>query len=148
MRSTFSILYYINRGKVKTDGTTAIMCRITIDGKSSVFTTGYYCNPECWNTKNETVKDGRTNGLLADLRARLETSYMNLLKETGIITAEMLKNEITCVGTVPMTLLKSWRRRTRKVENPFRSDKFYLILPSVQVYSGIPARIPAFYGDE
>ena len=52
MRSTFSILYYINRGKVKTDGTTAIMCRITIDGKSSVFTTGYYCNPECWNTKN------------------------------------------------------------------------------------------------
>ena len=51
MRSTFSILYYINRGKVKADGTTAIMCRITIDGKSSVFTTGYYCNPECWNTK-------------------------------------------------------------------------------------------------
>lgn len=36
MRSTFSILYYINRGKVKTDGTTAIMCRITIDGKSSL----------------------------------------------------------------------------------------------------------------
>ena len=30
MRSTFSILYYINRGKVKADGTTAIMCRITI----------------------------------------------------------------------------------------------------------------------
>ena len=77
MRSTFSILYYINRGKVKADWTTAIMCRITIDGKSSVFTTGYYCNPECWNTKNGTVKDGRTNGLLANLRARLETSYMN-----------------------------------------------------------------------
>ena len=38
MRSTFSILYYINRGKVKADWTTAIMCRITIDGKSSVFT--------------------------------------------------------------------------------------------------------------
>lgn len=53
MRSTFSILYYINRGKVKADWTTAIMCRITIDGKSSVFTTGYYCNPECWNTKTE-----------------------------------------------------------------------------------------------
>ena len=46
MRSTFSILYYINRGKVKTDGTTSILCRITIDGKSSVFATGYYCNPK------------------------------------------------------------------------------------------------------
>ena len=34
MRSTFSILYYINRGKVKADGTTAIMCRITIDARA------------------------------------------------------------------------------------------------------------------
>lgn len=46
MRSTFSILYYINRSKVKADGTTAIMCRITVDGKNSVFSTGYYCIPE------------------------------------------------------------------------------------------------------
>lgn len=41
MRSTFKILYYINRSKVKVDGTTAIMCRITIDGKNSVFATGW-----------------------------------------------------------------------------------------------------------
>lgn len=46
MRSTFKILYYINRCKVKADGTTAIMCRITIDGKNSVFATGCYCNPK------------------------------------------------------------------------------------------------------
>lgn len=46
MRSTFSILYYINRSKVKADGTTAIMCRITIDGKKSVFATGHYCDPD------------------------------------------------------------------------------------------------------
>ena len=39
MRSTFSQLYYINRAKVKTDGTTAVMCRITIDGKSTALTT-------------------------------------------------------------------------------------------------------------
>ena len=34
MRSTYKQLYYINRSKVKSDGTTSIMCRITIDGKS------------------------------------------------------------------------------------------------------------------
>ena len=51
MRSTFRILYYINRGKVKADGTTAIMCRITIDGNNSVFATGYYCNSNDWNAK-------------------------------------------------------------------------------------------------
>ena len=42
MRSTFSILYYINRGKVKTDGSTSILCRITIDGKSMTATPSGY----------------------------------------------------------------------------------------------------------
>lgn len=51
MRSTFSQLYYINRAKVKTDGTTAVMCRITIDGKSTALTTDIYCRPEDWNAK-------------------------------------------------------------------------------------------------
>ena len=40
MRSTFKILFYINRQKIKADGKTAILCRITIDGKSTAITTG------------------------------------------------------------------------------------------------------------
>ncbi|SUB88202.1 Site-specific recombinase XerD [Porphyromonas macacae] len=40
MRSTFKILFYINKNKTKTDGTTAILCRITIDGMNVVITTG------------------------------------------------------------------------------------------------------------
>ena len=35
MRSTFSILFYINRGKIKADRTTAVMCRSTIDGRNT-----------------------------------------------------------------------------------------------------------------
>ena len=46
MRSTFSILFYINRGKIKADGTTAVMCRITIDGRNTAITTGICCKPE------------------------------------------------------------------------------------------------------
>lgn len=33
MHSTFKILLYINNNKVKADGTTAVLCRISIDGK-------------------------------------------------------------------------------------------------------------------
>ena len=51
MRSTYKQLYYINRSKVKSDGTTSIMCRITIDGKAVVLSTGLYCQPEEWNSK-------------------------------------------------------------------------------------------------
>lgn len=115
MRSTFKILYYINRGKVKADGTTAIMCRITIDGKNSVFATGYYCNPKDWKAKTGEVRDARTNNLLEALRSRIETSYGNLLKDAGMVTAEMLKNEITCVATVPVTLLKAGEEEREKL---------------------------------
>ena len=36
MRSTFNILFYINRSKLRTDGTTVVLCRITIDGSKVV----------------------------------------------------------------------------------------------------------------
>ena len=39
MRSTFKILFYINRQKTKADGNTAILCRITIDGKNTTIST-------------------------------------------------------------------------------------------------------------
>ena len=58
MRSTFSILPYINRNKVKADGTTAVLCRITIDGKSSTMATGIYCRPEDWNSKGHLLPSG------------------------------------------------------------------------------------------
>lgn len=137
MRSTFSILYYINRSKVRADGTTAIMCRITIDGKKSVFATGYYCDPNNWNAKTGEVKDVRTNNMLNDLKARLQTSYENLLKDAGMVTAEMLKNEITCVATTPTTLLKAGeeeRERLRIRAEVIKSTSSYRQSKSTQAY--------------
>lgn len=137
MRSTFSILYYINRGKVKTDGTTSILCRITVDGKSSVFATSYYCNPKDWNAKTGEVKDARTNNHLVGLRSKIETSYDNLLKDAGMVTAEMLKNEITHVATVPVTLLKAGeeeRERLRIRSEVINSTSSYRQSKSSQAY--------------
>ncbi len=137
MRSTFSILYYINRNKVKADGTTAIMCRITIDGKNSAFSTGYYCIPKDWSAKTGKVKDIRTNNLLEELRTKIETSYANLLKETGMVTAEILKNEITCIATIPVTLLKAGeeeRERLRIRSEVINSTSSYRQSKSSQAY--------------
>ena len=137
MRSTFSILYYINRCKVKADGTTAIMCRITIDGKKSVFATGHYCSPNDWNAKTGEVKDVRTNNMLNDLRNKIETSYENLLKDAGMVTAEMLKNEIACVAVTPTTLLKAGeeeRERLRIRAEVINSTSSYRQSKSTQAY--------------
>ena len=80
MRSTFSILFYINRGKVKADGTTAVMCSITIDGRSTAITTGIYCRPEDWNAKTGTTRTVRENARLQEYRKYIEQTYEDILR--------------------------------------------------------------------
>ena len=101
MRSTFKILFYINRNKVKADGTTAVLCRLTIDGKNNTLTTGIYCIPKDWNVKKGETKDSKSNETLLKFRQKLEQAYETILKETGIVSAELLKNTITQTNTCP-----------------------------------------------
>lgn len=105
MRSTYKQFYYINRGRVKADGTTSIFCRITIDGKVSAIATGLYCAPEEWDTKKGEAKNARVNGQLQAFRLRIDEAYEQATKEKGIVTAEILKNVIVDANTIPMTLL-------------------------------------------
>jgi len=107
MRSTFKLLFYINRGKVKTGGTTAVMCRISIDGKSSALTTGIYCRPEEWNAKKGEIKTGRDNNRLMEFRGRLEQAYGRILSEQGAVSSELLKNTMAGVNSVPAYLLQA-----------------------------------------
>ena len=107
MRSTFKILFYINKNRVKSDGTTAIMCRVTIDGKAAVLATGLYCTPDEWNSKKGEVKNGRTNGMLNDYKNHIDDTYNSLLKTNGVITAELLKNAITGVTDIPKYILQA-----------------------------------------
>lgn len=107
MRSTFNILFYINRNKVKADGTTAVLCRITIDGKQTVLSSGIYCNPDDWNAKKGEVRNERSNTQLTAFRNRIEQSYETILKDTGVISAELLKNTIVGVNAVSSMLLKA-----------------------------------------
>ena len=90
-RSTFSILPYINRQKVKADGTANILCRITVDGKSAAISTGISCTPQEWNAKKGEVRNARDNGRLASFLAEVKDKYNSLLSTNGIITVEMLK---------------------------------------------------------
>ena len=107
MRSTYKQLYYINRSKIKADGTTAIMCRVTIDGKATVLSTGLFCRADDWNGKKGETKNSRINGMLNDYKNRIDDTYNSLLKTNGVITAELLKNAITGVSDIPKYILQA-----------------------------------------
>ena len=102
MRSTFSLLLYINRRKVRADGTTAVLCRISSDGKSTTIPTGISCNPPQWNANKAETADARTNNRLKKFRSGAERLYEDLLKRYGVVSAELLKNEIAGHVVVPI----------------------------------------------
>ena len=105
MRSTFKILFYINRQKTKTDGKTAIFCRVTIDGRSAVMATGEDCLPDEWNSKQGITGEKKINQRLEAFRELVEKTYAEILTEDGVVSAELLKNRLQGVAATPTTLL-------------------------------------------
>ena len=106
MRSTFSILFYINRSKIKADGTTAVMCRITIDGRNTAITSGICCKPEDWNARTGTIRTVRENARLQEYRKYIEQTYEEILRTQGVVSAEIIKNRVTRQFVVPTHLLQ------------------------------------------
>ncbi len=115
MRSTFSILPYINRNKVKADGTTAVLCRITIDGKSSTMATGIYCRPEDWNSKTGAIRTVRENNRLQEFRKSVELAYDEILKKQNVVSAELLKNTLAKRAVIPTKLLQMGERERERL---------------------------------
>ena len=105
MRSTFKTLFYINKSKSKADGTTAILCRITIDGANVVITTGESVLPHDWSVKRGETTDKKTNQRLQNFREEVEQGYNTLLYKYGAVSAELLKNYLQGIGRTPTTLL-------------------------------------------
>ncbi len=108
-RSTFKILFYIDKNRVKADGTTSIKCRITIDGNKKVVSTGLFANPNEWNPKVES-RD------LKRFRETIESQYNTTLKKSGVVSAEIIKSTLGGVNSSPEYLLvagESERERLR-----------------------------------
>ena len=105
MRSTFKILFYINRQKTKTDGNTAILCRFTIDGKNTTIRTGEECNPSEWSTKQGLTTNKKTNQRINEFRELVEKTYRDILTREGVVSVELIKNSLQGIATNPTTLL-------------------------------------------
>ena len=116
MRSTFRILFYINRNKAKKNGKAAVLCRITVDGRSAVIATGEECAPEAWQTKSGETGDRKINLRLQALRERIEACYTTILRREGVVSVERLKLRLQGVNETPTMLLEMSTEELRTVE--------------------------------
>ena len=72
MRSTFKLLFYINRQKVKKNGKCPVMGRITLDGKVCQYSTGLEVEPAYWEADTGRVStDGRKESLDCEKKKEL-----------------------------------------------------------------------------
>ena len=116
MRSTFKILFYINRQKTKADDKTAILCRITIDGKSTAITTGEECKSSEWNSKKGLTTDKKTNQRIGEFKELVEKTYQEILIKDGVVSVELLKNRLQGIATMPTTLLAMSKAELQSVK--------------------------------
>ena len=116
MRSTFKILFYINRQKIKADGKTAILCRITIDGKSTAITTGEQSKSSEWNSRQGMTTDKKTNQRIGKFKDLVEKTYQEILINDGVVNVELLKNRLQGIATIPTTLLAMSKAELQSVK--------------------------------
>ena len=142
MRSTFKILPYINRKRIKSDGTTAVLCRVSIDGKSILITTGIFCRPEDWNSQTGTIRQPRENNRLAEFRLNLERAYDRLLKEQGAVSAELLKKRRDRCGDHSPDPSQRRRSGAGTAQAACRTNPFDFHVPAVEDHAAQPATVP------
>ena len=98
MKSTFSILFYIDRSKPSGEGMCLVRCRISCNGRTASFSTRQQTSPHDWLAKKgrvgltSAVAQG-VNHALNDIEQRLNALYERTLREEQYITAEYLKEQ-------------------------------------------------------
>ena len=109
-RSTFAILFYINRTKVRKDGTCQLLCKVSIDAEWEQIGTKVSVNPDIWNPEKGRA-DGRSanavtvNRAIDSLTAEINEHYEDIRRSLGFVTAELVKNAMKGIGRKPSTLL-------------------------------------------
>ena len=98
MKSTFSILFYIDRSKPSGEGLCLVRCRISCNGRTASFSTRQQTAPDDWLAKKGRVSSASAvaqgiNHALSDIEQRLNALYERTLREERYITAEYLKEQ-------------------------------------------------------
>ena len=152
--STFAVLFYINRQKVKKNGLCPLMGRISINAEIAQFSAGIDIDPTLWDAKayrmtGKSRHAGEVNHHIKQLTERIKEYHKEILDEQGYITAELVKNAITGIGRKKDNLLELFRQHNEeygKQAGINRAEKYIVIYKTV--YRHVERFILTHYGME
>lgn len=127
-RSTFAILFYINRTKVRKDGMCQLLCKVSIDAEWEQIGTKASVNPDIWNPETGRA-DGRSenavtvNRAIDKLTQEITNHYNHIKKSLGFVTAELVKNAVKGIGQKPVTLLALFHEHNEEFKKRIGVDR-------------------------
>lgn len=127
-KSTFSVLFYLKKDKMKKNGLVPIHARITINGKQTQFNTKLEVLETNWKSGRaigKSMEIQRLNSMLDDIKANIRSHFHNQLMRDSYVTPESVKNALlgkeeeanTIISFSPSTTT-STRKRSQQVKRP------------------------------
>jgi len=118
-RSTFTVLFYVNRDKIKQSGLCPVMGRITIDTKVAQFSTKTDVDSTLWDTKTGRAigKSSRSilvNRAIDHFTQEINKFYTEMVDKQGYVTAELVKNALNGIGRKQEMLLKLFNEHNQE----------------------------------
>ncbi len=123
MRSTFSVIFYLKKEKLKKDGTNPIMGRITVDGTMAQFSCKLSCDPAIWepkggHAKGKTLAARNVNRELDKIKAAIVKHYQTIMSRDSYATAEKVKNAFLGLDSYYMTLMSAFDQWIEEYKKP------------------------------
>jgi len=145
MRSTFNILFYVNKSKEK-QGIVPVMGRVTINGTQSQFSCKKSIPLDMWDVKGNCAKGRSKEALqlnrdLDNIKAQIIKHYQHLSDREAFVTAEMVRNSYQGFGSEYETLLNAFdkdilcKQSVASAERPIR--KSVSARTGLQAHSGL-----------
>jgi len=118
-RSTFTVLFYVNRDKVKQNGLCPVMGRITIDTKVAQFSTKTDVDSILWDIKTGRAIGKSSQSILVNraidhLTQEINKFYTEMVDKQGYVTAELVKNALYGIGRKQEMLLKLFNEHNQE----------------------------------
>ena len=127
-RSTFAVLFYINRTKVRKDGLCQLLCKVSIDAEAAQIGTKVAVDPVIWNPTTGRA-DGRSrnanevNRAIDALTEEIKAHYKRINLSLGFVTAELVKNAVKGIGQKSLTLLALFREHNEEFRKRVGIDR-------------------------
>lgn len=122
MRSNYSVLFYLKKNSVKKNGKSAIMGRITLNGKVAQFSTKQEIEISAWDTQNGKAKKPKQeanliNKNLDSIKNKINNYYWELYDRGEDIDAESLRNMLFGIAQKQETLLTLFDDLNKKLSS-------------------------------